>query len=517
MSPQKRSYEDIDVKLKRKTTTQLKGVIAGIGLLTVLMLLSTFSMPRSTLAAGNVRQVNQRATLPPEWTATFTVSPPAQTEVPLPTITLGGQLSTAVPLSLNASAIAGKQIIVDVDFITLHTGPSANEPAIEDAPRGTVKTLIAEIKNTSDQTTWWYVSDGYGWIPSTQNGVSTTRDYSPDALNQMLAKTDIQLQSDAQNPMLQFQKGWIHNNQQNYDAALSEISSAITTFKASPTVDPIKLAHLYDYLGKVYLDEEDYPNTAQNISAAIDLGLREAAVYDRRAIAYLHMGEYEQSRSDYEEAIRLNPKYGLLYSNMGSLLDAIDKQDPAQVDYFTKAIEIDPYFPYGYSNRANYYRQSGDLTDHVVDDFTTALRLAPNDQSALINRGVVHWLRQEFTLALRDFDFLIQLYPNYAAAYSDRGGLYAEMGNRKAALIDLRMAVKIGDKTGLAYYNFGVVLNEEGQYAAALYCYNKALEINPYRNDARINRANLLERFPDLDEKAIMASPNVEALITPTP
>jgi tetratricopeptide (TPR) repeat protein len=515
MSPQKQAYEDVHIKFKRKAVTQFKAAIAGIGLLTLLILLGIFSMPGSTFAAGNAGQVNQRATLPPEWTATFTALPAtAVVQTPQSTITLGGQSSTAVPLNLTGSEFAGKQVIVDVDFLILHTGASEDESIIESAPRGTVKTIIADAQNKTDGTTWWYIGDGYGWVPSTQNGVPTTRDYSPDTLNQMLKETDAKLQSDAQNPILAFQEGWIHNNQHNYDAAVSEINSAIDMLNNNPNSDQKQLAHFYDYLGKVYLDQQDYRNTLIEVNEAIRLGLFEAAVYDRRAIAYQYLRQYPQSRADFEKAIRLDPRYGLLYSNLGALLSAVQKQDPEQLDYYNKAIEVDPYFPYGYSNRAIFFIGLGDITDHVVADLTMNLQLAPHDRAGLYNRGYVYWQRQEFTKALADFDALVQFYPDYAAGYSDRGALYSDMGDREAALKDLLMSIKIGDSTGLAYYNFGVVLHQEGQYAAALYCYNKALQINSYRNDARINRANLLEHFPELDEKTIMSAPNVESLIT---
>jgi tetratricopeptide (TPR) repeat protein len=519
MSLQKQDSESASLKRKPKLYTQRKLLFLTVMLLVLLILQRALTTPTPALAANfQAEIVRQRATLPPEWTATFTLSPATGTvQTPLPTLTLGGQSSTAVPLSATSSLNTGKQVIVDVDFLALRTGASEKASIIEKAPRGSLKTILTETKGSSDNVTWYYVEDGYGWIPSALDGAPTIRDYSPQALNQMIAEMDNRLKTEPQNPTLKLQKGWMYYSQQKYDEAAVEISAAIAAMESATDADRTETAHLYDYRGHVYLDQEDYQNAAKDVGQAITLGLHEAAVYDRRAIAFQHLQEYDQSRADYEEAIRLDSKYGLLYSNLGSLLDSIYKQNPEQVDYFTKAIEVDPYFPYGYSNRANYYRQSGDIGDHVIEDFTIALRLVPHDQSALLNRGVVYWLRRELTLALKDFSLVIQLYPNDVSAYSNRGGVYAEMGNTQAAIKDLRMAVKIGDTSGLAYYNLGVVLNQQGQYAAALYCYNKALEINPYRNDARINRDNVLQTVVGLNEDQIMSYSSFELLITPTP
>ena len=67
----------------------------------------------------------------------------------------------------------------------------------------------------------------------------------------------------------------------------------------------------------------DNLNAIRNFSDAISYGFQEAAVYDRRALAYLRSGMYTELGTDFDEAIKLNPDYGLLYANKAALLDAI--------------------------------------------------------------------------------------------------------------------------------------------------------------------------------------------------
>jgi tetratricopeptide (TPR) repeat protein len=95
------------------------------------------------------------------------------------------------------------------------------------------------------------------------------------------------------------------------------------------------------------------------------------------------------------------------------------------------------------------------------------------------------------------------------------GIVYANMGQNQAAVESLLKAIKLDDPEGAAYYNLGLVLQRDNQYEAAIYCYNKALQLNPDRRDAQLNRAQIYEMLGGLDESEIMANPSVESLIFP--
>jgi len=514
----KESLGLVSSHLKSKLIQRSKEIVGGFILLLLIVLQSAASLPNARVVANDNSAVNQRATLPPEWTATFTSLPATvMVRTPLPTLTLGGQSPTGVPFSAASSVNNGKQVIIDVDFLALHTSTSEKASVIEIAPRGSVKTILIETQSPSDNRTWYYVADGYGWVPSIVNNAVTTRDYSPQIWKQMIAETDNQLKANPQNPALKLQKGLLYYGQQEYDKAVSEISDAIMIMEGIASADQKEYARFYDYRGKAYIKLHDYDNASKDFSQALVLGLQDAVVYDHRAMARQELGQYQFAASDFSESIRLDPNYGLLYYNMAVLIEKVEHNDPAQLDYLNKAIQIDPYFPYAYANRGYYYTQIGDYSDHVLNDFSTALNLVPHDKITLLDRGSLYLDRQQFNLAVADFSRVIALYPDDSTAYSNRGAAYSFMGDFKAALADLIVAVKLGDTTGLAYYNLGTIYMDLGQHKAALYCFNKALEINPYRNDARINRANILQRFGGLDEEEIMSYSSFELLITPTP
>ena len=500
-------------------------ILMTFGLLFCLMLQQFITAPMRTLAEEPVTDAFslQRATLPPEWTPTFTPTPPSVTVTPLPTIVLGGQSNTAVPSTQNGflnlpkpmSEITGKKVIVEFDMLGLRTDSSEDAPIIDYLPRGAVKTILVEALNMSTETIWWYVADGYGWIPSNIDGVPTVRDYSPSVIDQLLAGMDDEKRNDRGNPQLYLQTGWMYYSQQNYGSAISEITIAIGSMEEQNNDDTEEYAWLYSYRGKVYLDMNDYFNAIRNFDKAIELGLEEAAVYNRRAIAYHESEQYWQAKVDYEKAIELNPAYAVVYSNLGRLIDAISPGDPEQLEYYSQAIEADMFYPYSYTNRARYYKNLGDFSDYVVNDYTMALSLVPQDIDVLNDRGIAYSQRQEFQLAMQDFDLAIQIDPLYVNSYVNKGIVHYRMGESQLAAEQWLNAIRLGDPKGDAYYNLGVILQHDWQVEAAIYCYNKALEINPERRDARINRAQIYEMYGGIDEKEIMSNLSVEALMSP--
>ena len=60
-------------------------------------------------------------------------------------------------------------------------------------------------------------------------------------------------------------------------------------------------------------------------------------------------------------------------------------------------------------------------------------------------RGLSHWVKDERDLAIQDFTSAINLAPDYAAAYSNRGVAWLPLGQWEKARADLIAARDLGD------------------------------------------------------------------------
>ena len=82
-------------------------------------------------------------------------------------------------------------MIITTDALEIRVWASLDQPVIERIPRGAVKTILQEaIAGAGMEDVWWYVADGYGWIPKQINGTPTTVDYTPEKLNEMVEGMD---------------------------------------------------------------------------------------------------------------------------------------------------------------------------------------------------------------------------------------------------------------------------------------------------------------------------------------
>ncbi|HKQ65249.1 MAG TPA: tetratricopeptide repeat protein [Methylomirabilota bacterium] len=106
--------------------------------------------------------------------------------------------------------------------------------------------------------------------------------------------------------------------------------------------------------------------------------------FNNRGNAHAAKRDSVRALQDYDEALRLNPKYAGAMRNRG-LVHA------AQGDY-----------------------------DHAIRDFSEAARLDPDDPHALIGRGLVHCARHAFTDAVRDFDAALRICPSCSRAIAGR-------------------------------------------------------------------------------------------------
>lgn len=106
--------------------------------------------------------------------------------------------------------------------------------------------------------------------------------------------------------------------------------------------------------------------------------------YDRAGASYLK-GDYERAIQDYDQAIRLNPRFAKAFCNRGTTYAGKSDYDHAIQD-FDQAIRLDPSFALAFSSRGLAYDKKGDY-DRAIQDFDQAIRLNPDYALAFANRG----------------------------------------------------------------------------------------------------------------------------------
>jgi tetratricopeptide (TPR) repeat protein len=185
-----------------------------------------------------------------------------------------------------------------------------------------------------------------------------------------------------------------------------------------------------------------------------------------------------------------------------------------------------------YEQRGAAYFRRGDC-EAAITDLSDALRLAPEDPSALIGRGFIYRDTGEYDAAIRDFEKAIQESEGSAsvdtlyalgecysengqqesaiqafsklladhdvsmAALLERGNVYFEMGQHEQAIRDYTHVIEQSPSCSDAYCERGLAKKAMGDYQNALADYNKSVELEPEFTDARLRLAWLLSTCPD--------------------
>ncbi|MHA7841420.1 MAG: tetratricopeptide repeat protein, partial [Gammaproteobacteria bacterium] len=192
---------------------------------------------------------------------------------------------------------------------------------------------------------------------------------------------------------------------------------------------------------------------------------------------------------DYDEALRLDPKYALAYFNRGFAKRFLGRYDEAIRDY-DEALRLDPEDALAYFYRGLAKVQLGRYAE-AIEDYDEALRLDPKYALAYFNRGFAKRFLGRYDEAIRDYDEVLRLDSEDAWAYYSRGCVKAFLGYYEEAIEDCDAALRLDPEDALAYYNRGNAKACLSHYEEALGDYDEALRLDPEFAEAYSNRGEV--------------------------
>ena len=151
--------------------------------------------------------------------------------------------------------------------------------------------------------------------------------------------------------------------------------------------------------------------------------------------------------------------------------------------------------------------------EEALKHISAALKVQPNNISALANYAFVLISIGRFDQALASYDKVLAIEPNYFDALLNRGNILLELKRFDEALASYESALAIKPNSVDLLKNRGIVLVKLKRLEEALASYDKALAIKPEYMDALANRGSVLLALGRLDE----ATANYDRMLTLRP
>lgn len=189
--------------------------------------------------------------------------------------------------------------------------------------------------------------------------------------NSALAALDQALALDPNNVNGHYSRGLVYQRKNDPEQAIKAYTHAISL---NPTHMPSRLNR-----GILYQEQQQIDQAIADYTVCAEHG----RTPEERATGYYHRANIRSAQSDlqsaiadYEQAIKLNPRYAQAWGNLGGVHF---KQGNARTAFeaFTLAITLTPDDPINYFNRASLYAKIGNL-DAMRTDLEQVIRLAPN-------------------------------------------------------------------------------------------------------------------------------------------
>jgi tetratricopeptide (TPR) repeat protein len=138
--------------------------------------------------------------------------------------------------------------------------------------------------------------------------------------------------------------------------------------------------------GNAKKDLKDYEGAIKDYDEAIRLDPKYVNAYNNRGIAKKDLKDYEGAIKDYDEAIRIDPKYMRAYDNRGDAKKDLKDYEGAIKDYL-QAIELSSIYKNKWWDVAWCYGEL-DRSHQAITYYTRYLTKFPNSTSALNNIAV---------------------------------------------------------------------------------------------------------------------------------
>lgn len=287
---------------------------------------------------------------------------------------------------------------------------------------------------------------------------------------------------------------------------LDDLTEAIDFFEQAVILDP-GFALAYAGLGEGYwrqyevtgdVEYVDLSETALNRANSLNDQL--APVQHLIGLVKSGTGDYDESINYFTRALDIDPKYTASYREMANVYNEIGDTGRA-LNTYRKVIELKPDYWEGYKDLGVYHLSNGNF-DGAIQNFEEVVSITPNNSKAFSNLGIAYFYKGENDNAREMFEKSLELDPNPLTANNLAGLYFSDKMYREAAdmyeivLEEYPNRYEIWGNYAAAVDLSGDSIQATGLYETAIEKAKQQYEVNP--NDPLV-LADIGAYYSDLD------------------
>jgi len=200
---------------------------------------------------------------------------------------------------------------------------------------------------------------------------------------------------------------------------------------------------------------------------------------------YALQGRLSEAIASYKEALRIDPRFTMLHTNLGIAFTRKGDFDEA-IRHFTQAVQLEPQNPQVHYNLGMALMKTG-RSDEAVRQFLRTLQIEPEHAEAHYEIGLARANQGALTDAIEQFAEAVRIKPDFMRAHNDMGVAMARQGRMDEAIRHFTRALQIAPEDAEVHNNLGLALAQEGRIEDAVFHFNAALRIKPDFVAARDN------------------------------
>ena len=204
----------------------------------------------------------------------------------------------------------------------------------------------------------------------------------------------------------------------------------------------------------------------------------------------LQLRYWKDTRTLFEHASQVTRDNPLALSLLGSLLAKEGKLDQA-INYYRKALQIEPRFPEAQFCLANALDQQGQL-DEAIELYQKALWFKPSQTQSHIFLGAAFAKQRKYEEAATHYRAALALNPESAIAHNNLARLLHTQGRLDEAIVHYSAALKLDPSLAQAHNNLGVLFLQKGRVAEGTAQFREALRLKPEDLESQLNLAQAL-------------------------